>query len=637
MGRVLLVVRLAARNIRRRPAEAALLLLAIMAATTTLALGLALHGVAHAPYASTRNATAGPDVVASVGPDLIGRSNRPGDLALVPADLAALEALADAPGVVDHSGPYPSTVVDLEARGATTEVWVQGRDPADAAVDQPKLTQGHWVEDGGAVVEAAFADVLGVGPGDELTLDGRTFRVAGVAVTAAALPYTKVCFGRTCSFDIPQGPGATPEGPPVTAPDAEPIDPASFPPPPDDAGLIWLTEADARGLTPEADRLFYSLNLALADPGDARSFVDAHVSPSASAPFLASWQDLRNTHDEMVGEQSIALVTGGWILAVLAVASAAVLVGGRIADQTRRVGLLKAVGGTPGLVAAVLLAEYTILALLAAASGLAVALLAAPLLTDPGAGLVGRAGAPSLTLSTVGLVTALALGVAALASFGPAVRAAFTSTVHALTDRARPPRRSSRLIALSARLPVPLLFGLRMAARRPRRVLLGGASILVAVSGIVAVLAAHATLGADWDGPAGLDPQADRLNRVLLVLTVMLVVLAAINVVFITWATALDTRHSSALARALGATPTQVSAGLSAAQVLPVLAGATLGIPAGLALWSALSNDEALNPPAWQLLAIAPTTTLIVAALTTIPARLATHRPLAPTLQSEAV
>ena len=70
MGRALLVCRLAARDLRRRPAEAALLLLAIMAATTTLTLGLALHGVMSKPYQSTRKATAGPDVVAGVVPPI---------------------------------------------------------------------------------------------------------------------------------------------------------------------------------------------------------------------------------------------------------------------------------------------------------------------------------------------------------------------------------------------------------------------------------------------------------------------------------------------------------------------------------------------------------------------------------------
>ena len=337
----------------------------------------------------------------------------------------------------------------------------------------------------------------------------------------------------------------------------------------------------------------------------------------------------------MVADQRRVLQIGSRLLGLLAVASIAVLVGGRMADQNRRVGLLKAVGGTPRLVAVVLLAEYLVLALLAAAAGLAAGWLAAPLLTDPGAGLLGRAGAPTLTLSTVGAVTAVALAVAVIATFVPAVRAARTSTVHALADAARPPRRTPALIAISARLPVPLLLGLRVAARRPRRVVLSAVSIFITVSGIVAALAAHATLDHDAQLVGGTDPQADRLNQALLVITLMLVALAAVNAIFVTWATALDAKHSSALARALGATPQQVSTGLSAAQVLPAFAGAVLGIPGGLALFAALSGDETANPPLWQLLAVVPMTVLVVAALTTIPARLGARRSPAQTLQAE--
>lgn len=628
MGRILLVFRLAARNLRRRPVEAALLLLAIMAATTTLTLGLALHGVTDNPYQSTREATAGPDVVASVGPNPVGPN------LATPADLAGLEALADAPGVVDQSGPYPATVAEIEADGVGAEVWAVGRDATEVSVDQPRLTQGGWVEDGGVVVEAAFAEALDVRAGDQVTLNGRSFPVVGVAVTAAA-SYTDVCFGQSeCSFFIGSGPDPVPLRPPPELPDGQTVT-VDYASPPHDAGLVWLTQADARGLAPAEEALTYVMNLKLADPADAPAFVDAHSTTSWGSLFLASWPDMRETYGELVQNQQRALVTGGWLLTVLAVASVAVLVGGRMADQTRRVGLLKAVGGTPGVVAVVLLAEYMVLALLAAAAGLAAGWLAAPLLTDPGAGLLGSAGAPSLTMSTVGVVTAAALGVAVVATFVPAIRAARTSTVHALADSARRPRRTRWLIALSKRLPVPLLLGLRLIGRRPRRVLLEVASIVVTVSGIVAVLAVHATLDADWDGPSSLDPQADRANQVLLVITVMLVALAAVNAIFVTWATALDARHASALARALGATPHEVGTGLSAAQVLPALVGAVLGIPGGLALFAALSTDEAANPPLWQLLAVVPATVLVVAALTAIPARLGARRPVAEILQSE--
>jgi hypothetical protein len=227
--------------------------------------------------------------------------------------------------------------------------------------------------------------------------------------------------------------------------------------------------------------------------------------------------------------------------------------------------------------------------------------------------------------------------VAVAATFVPAVRAARMSTVLALADSARAPRRTPWLIALSARLPVPLLLGLRAAGRRPRRAILGVISIAISVSGVVAALTAHAQLNAEQSGWGSSlnNARADRLNQVLLLITITLVTLAAVNAIFITWATALDGRRSSALSRALGATPQQVSAGLSAAQVLPALAGAALGIPGGIALFAAISDSDTTAPPLWQLLAVVPVTVLVIAVLTAIPARLGARRPVAEILRAE--
>src|SRR4029453_13349230 len=211
MGRALLVGRLAVRNIRRHPAEAALLVVVIMAAPTMLTLGLALHGVTDNPYQRTREATAGADVVATVAPTPISSTQVVG-----PADRSPLQALAHPPGVVDHSGSYPAIPAQLEVNGVTADMWAEGRDQAQASVDQPELIQGGWVRDGGVVVEAAFADALGVGAGDLVTLNGRSFRVVGVAITAAAL-YGDVCFGQECAFQYGSGPdmlGPPPRGPP---------------------------------------------------------------------------------------------------------------------------------------------------------------------------------------------------------------------------------------------------------------------------------------------------------------------------------------------------------------------------------------------------------------------------------------
>ena len=84
-------------------------------------------------------------------------------------------------------------------------------------------------------------------------------------------------------------------------------------------------------------------------------------------------------------EQKI-LEVGSFLLALLAIASLAVLVGGRLAEQHRRVGLWKAVGSTPGLVAALVWAEYLAVAIVAAVIGLVVGRRAAPLLTNRGRG-----------------------------------------------------------------------------------------------------------------------------------------------------------------------------------------------------------------------------------------------------------
>jgi ABC-type lipoprotein release transport system permease subunit len=612
MGRILLVGRIAVRDLRRRRVEAVLLLLAIMTATTTLTLGLVLRDAAGDPYQSTRAATKGPDVVADAG-----RA----------AELSGLEKLAGAPGVAGHGGPYPVTPAKLQASGRTSDVQAMGRDAAPASVDRPKLIHGSWVSDGGVVFEAAFAGALDVHVGDPVTLDGRSFHVVGVAVTAAMPPYP----GTSCIVAVGCVNGAIPD------------DPAGAGLPPGllhNPGLVWLTQADVRSLAPGS--LSYVMNLKLADPDQAQAFVAANPAESRRTPRLESWQNIREEATELAGDSQILLLIGAWLLGLLAVASLSVLVGGRIADQTRRVGLLKAVGGTPGLVAAVLLTEYVLVAVAAAAAGLAVGTLTAPLLIGSSAGLIGNAGTPSMTLSTAGLVTAVAIGVAVVATVVPAVRAARSSTVDALADSARPPRRTGWLIKISSRLPVPLLLAVRVAARRPRRVVLAVVSIAITVSGIYVVLVLNAFLTAQ-PRTGGYDAaQVGQLRQVLLVWTVILLSLAAVNALFITWATVLDNRHSSALARALGATPGEVSAALAAAQVLPALAGAVLGVfPGGFALFAAVNaitggdSHRATLPSPWQLLAVVLATVLVVAVLTAVPARLGGRRPVTETFQAQ--
>jgi ABC-type lipoprotein release transport system permease subunit len=609
MSALLVIFRIATADIRRRRTQAALIMLAIMTASAVLTLALALHGVASQPYQQTRQATAGPDVVAQLGP-------APGSVDGQP--LAAERALASGPEVLRASGPFPVTGAVLRAHGNAAAAEAEGRGTGPAAVDQPKLTLGSWVRSGQVVIERTFAGSLGVGVGDSITVNGRAFTVAGLAVTAAVPPYPNVCYVG-CRLD----------GPPANLPGNN------------SPGLIWLTDADARSVAAVAgEQLTYVVNLRLRDPARAPAFVSAYNSgPGSSTAFLIPWQTIRSADGLLVADEQQVLLVGSWLASLLAVASVAVLAGGRMAEQTRRVGLLKAVGSTPGLIAAVLLAENLILALAAAAAGLVAGRLAAPLLTSPGAGLVGAPGAPGITISTIGLVVAVAFAVAVASTLIPAIRAARISTVSALADSVRPPRRRAVLNAISARLPVPLLLGLRLVGRKPRRMLLSAASVAVTATGLVATLAFHATADERlYGGSSGLtNPVASRDEQGLLILTIVLIALAAVNAIFTAWATVQDTRRASALARALGAGPQQVTAGIAAAQVLSALPGAIVGVPLGIGLFAAANGAGVLTiPPVWWLLTVVLVMLLVVGGLTAVPARVGCRRPPGDMLRTEA-
>lgn len=602
MGRMLLVCRLVARDLRRRSTEAALLFLVLAAAAATLSLGLELGSVAgDQPYLATRAATAGPDVVVT--------QPEPGA-----AGLATLTPMLNAPNVTGHSGPFPAVAPILQVNGYDLPVVAEGRDAAAASVDQPKLTSGSWVSEGGVVLERSFAGVLGVGTGDTVTLGGRAFKVVGIAVTAATSPYPSDFWGFRRDY-YGSGPG-----------------------------LVWVTEADAKSLATSAQPAGYILNLKLADPADAPAFVQQFSPGPDASPQnmlgLASWQGTSQSVGDILAKQQSLLLLAATLLSLFALTSVTVLVGGRLAEQTRRVGLLRAVGATPGLVAAVLLAENLILALLAAGVGLGVGWLAAPTVTDPSAGLLGTVGFPPIRVSTAVAVVGLAVVVALAASLVPAIRAARTSLVRALEDAARSPRRRGLVIALSARMPVPMLLGLRMAARRPRRSVLSAVSIAITVATVVTVMIAFSSSpGSVVDGFTS--PTAPRnlsQEHVILGFTGVLVVLSVINVVFITWTTALDSRRTLAVARALGASPRQVTAGLAAAQLVPAVAGSVLGVPLGFGLFAIANHHRSglTSPSVWLLGGAVVGALVVLAVFTAIPARINARRPVAGVLQAEA-
>ncbi|WP_285472366.1 FtsX-like permease family protein [Actinoplanes sp. NBRC 101535] len=132
---------------------------------------------------------------------------------------------------------------------------------------------------------------------------------------------------------------------------------------------------------------------------------------------------------------------------------------------------------------------------------------------------------------------------------------------------------------------------------RPRRSRLVTVNSLVTTAGLAAALTVMAR-EPDLDVPGYSAMRDDRLTHALMLVLGMVVVLALFNTLVSTWTSALDARHTLAVARALGATPGQTGLGLAASQLLPALPGVALGVPVGV--WLAATRESA---PLWSMVA----------------------------------
>ena len=528
-----------------------------------MTLALVVRGPAQAGWDRTFAATAGPHVVVTT-------------YTSTAATARAAAALAAAPEVRDRAGPYPLLSLPdgaLRAGGTAARVEVMGRDAAPAAVDRPAVRAGGWVRAGGVVMEESFAAALGVRAGDRITIAGRPYDVAGVAASAFRQP--------TPFYSD---------------------------------GLVWATRADAAALAGAAESSGSVLMLRLADPAAAAGFAAAHGTDAE--PYVDDRLSTRYDALTDVLFAQFGLIVGAVSLALLAAASVAVAVAGRMAAQARRAALLKAVGATPRFVAAVAFGELLVLALAAGAAGLAAgALLAAPL-GRPVPGILGGGAATVPSGRTVALVLGCAVALVALSTVAPIVRSARRGAATALAGPARAPRRSRLAVRISAALPTPALLGLRLAARRPGRALLSAAGLSVTVAAVVVALWMRAGIAGD----AGTGALAyDKLRLVTYLFIGALVALALVNAVLVAGTTAQDNATNAALVRALGATPRQVAAGLTIAGVLPALAAVAAGVPLGFLVFRAAAAaagtaDRNPTPDAIGLIALLPATLAAVAA-----------------------
>ena len=606
-----LAARLARGNLRRRPAQALLLLLALTIATGVLGVAASVYGSADAPWDRVWRATRGFHV--SLG--VYHPPDEPGNHAFVQELRGQAARLATAPGVVGVGGPWTHLYGSIAVAGGEEDLTAEIRDPGPYEVDQPLVTSGRWLgEGGGVVLESGLAATLHAGPGDTVTIQGRPFPVRGVAATVSR--------GRF----------------PLSRP-----------------AQVWVTPETARqlrdlGMTEEG----FELQLRLADPGDAAGFVAAHrpleaTDPSSSViSYLETWQRRRAESHSDIDILAGTLFAAGGLIAILTVATAAVLIAGRMATQVRQVGTLKAVGVTPRQIVLVLLVEHLAIAAGATVLGLGIGRLLAPRVAETSVTVLGTPEPPPLTWGRVAIVAAVAFTVVLLGTIRPALRGIRQSTLRSLVAGPRPPRRPGRLgrLAASLGLPLPGVLGLRSGWRRPGRLLVNAAGLLLGVAMIVVALALRDSLDLLSLRPAEPGHAAsdvavavlyDQIRAVIFATAGLLLALATINAIIVATFAARDAARNHAVLRAVGATPRQTVIALVVSQLGACAVAVVVGIPLGLGLWSLMEGGDLpeVGVSTSSLLLVAVAVPVAFAAIVSVPARLLARQPVAPLLTYE--
>ena len=605
-----MAARLAVRNIRRRPGQAVLLLLTLTIATGTLGLGLSVYGSADGAWDRAWKATDGFHVSFDVyhPPDEAGN-----DRFVRSMERRAAE-IADAPGVVAVGGPWTHLYGSIDVAGGREDLTAEIREPGRYAVDQPLVTSGRWLGSGdGVVLEGGLAATLGARAGDRVTIQGQPFPVLGVATTVSR--------GRF----------------PLARP-----------------AQVWVTPLTAErmrdlGMTVEG----FELQLRLRDPADATAFVADHrpvfrADPNSSAiAFLETWEERRADSHSDIDIVAGTLLAAGILIAILTIATAAVLVAGRMSARTRQVGTLKAVGVTPRQIVVALLLEYGAVALVATAIGIRAGLLLAPVLADTSVTILGSPQ-PRLTWTQVAIVGGVALLVVLIGTVRPAFRGVRRSTVSSLASGARPPRRPGRLSrwASDAGLPITAVLGLRSSWRRPGRLITNAAGLTFGVAMIVVALALRDSLDLLNTLPvepghaasdAAVGALYDQIRAIVLGTALLLVALGSINAFIVASFAASDGAKSHAAIRAVGGTPRQTVISLIVSQLGACAVAVILGIPLGLGLWSLMEGGDLpeTGVSLIALLVVAALVPVVFAAVVSIPARRLASRPVAPLLTYE--
>lgn len=260
----------------------------------------------------------------------------------------------------------------------------------------------------------------------------------------------------------------------------------------------YLSETGMEAIAP--DGVYARAHLRLAEGLDPEVAAD-RLAESELVDRIDPWPETRSNL-LLPGRVFAAFLAGfgGFVLIATLLVVAGTAAGSVIARR-RELGLLKALGATPGQLLAVTVLEQVLVGLVGVAVGWVGGSLLAPWLEIGLVDGLGRAEPVFRidTLITAGLAVTITLAAATLA---PARRAGALTTRAAMSDA--PPTVTGRSGRLLARLPLspPGLLGTQLALARPFRAVLAATAVGVALAAGVAGWRLNVAVDAIADDPA---------------------------------------------------------------------------------------------------------------------------------------
>jgi putative ABC transport system permease protein len=427
-------------DLRRRRLQAAVIFLTVLLAVGTGMMALTLMTQTRDPYQTA--------FVAQRGAHLQVFFHGTAD----PQLLATTPAMI---GAAASGGPYAAAPLEFKHGGQTFYMDAFGRDNPGGDVEKLNITSGRWPQANDEIVlTRSFSELRKVSVGDRIKV-----------------------------VSIPSTPALTVVGLVVD------IDEGSA----DLSGQhAWVLKGAVPGLT-TADQAFYKMDYRFAtDPTSAQLERDVErlqaSLPPGSISGSVNYLLIRNVFN--ITNQIITGVLGAFsVFALLAtIAIVTTLVTGIVVSAYREIGIMKAIGFTPGAVVAVFALQIVIPALAACLVGIpAGTILSQPLLANSSHGL-GLAYVPTYSIALDVLVLIGAVLIVALAATLPALRAGLLKPITAITNASAPPTSSGRWLrrlANGLRLPRSIVLGFGDAFARPLRAVLTLVTILLGVATVV--------------------------------------------------------------------------------------------------------------------------------------------------------